>query len=45
VGGILVGVVQSLMSTLWPEGAFLMIYIAMAAIILLRPHGLLGKRG
>ncbi|KDP84377.1 branched-chain amino acid ABC transporter permease [Cupriavidus basilensis] len=43
VGGVLVGVVQSLMSTLWPEGAWLMIYVAMAAVLLLRPHGLLGR--
>jgi len=42
-GGLLVGVVQGVMSTLWPEGAFLMIYVAMAAVLLLRPHGLLGR--
>jgi branched-chain amino acid transport system permease protein len=45
VGGLLIGVVQSLMSTLWPEGARLMIYVAMGAILLLRPHGLLGRQG
>ncbi len=45
VGGLLIGVVQSVMSTLWPEGARLMIYIAMAAVLLLRPHGLLGRKG
>ena len=45
VGGLLIGIVQSLMSTLWPPGASLMIYIAMAAVLLLRPHGLLGRRG
>jgi len=44
VGGILIGVVQSVMSTLWGEGARLMIYVAMAAVLLLRPHGLLGRR-
>ena len=44
VGGLLIGVVQSLMSTLWPEGANLMIYVAMAAVLLLRPHGLLGRK-
>ncbi len=43
VGGLLIGIVQSLMSTLWPEGARLMIYVAMAAVLLLRPHGLLGR--
>lgn len=44
-GGLLVGVVQSLMSTIWPEGAHLMIYIAMAAVMLLRPNGLFGRSG
>jgi len=43
VGGLLVGIVQSLMSTLWPQGAQLMIYVAMAAALLLRPNGLLGR--
>ena len=45
VGGLLIGIVQSVMSTVWPEGARLMIYIAMAAVLLLRPHGLLGRKG
>jgi len=40
-----VGIVQSLMSTIWPEGAHLMIYIAMAAVMLLRPNGLFGRSG
>jgi len=43
VGGLLIGIVQSLMSTIWPP-ASLMIYIAMAAVLLLRPHGLLGRK-
>ena len=43
VGGLLIGIIQSLMSTIWPEGARLMIYVAMAAVLLLRPHGLLGR--
>ena len=43
-GGLLIGVVQSVMSTVWPEGARLMIYIAMAAVLLLLPHGLLGRK-
>lgn len=42
-GGLLIGIVQSVMSSLWPEGARLMIYVAMAAVLLLRPHGLLGR--
>jgi branched-chain amino acid transport system permease protein len=43
VGGLLVGLVQSLMTTLWPQGASLMIYGAMAFVILLRPYGLFGR--
>lgn len=43
VGGLLIGVVQSVMSSLWPEGARLMIYVTMAVVLLLRPHGLLGR--
>lgn len=43
VGGILVGLVQSLMSTIWPQGASLMIYGSMALVILLRPYGLFGR--
>jgi branched-chain amino acid transport system permease protein len=43
VGGILIGLVQSIMSTLWPEGAQLMIYAAMALVIIVRPTGLLGR--
>lgn len=43
VGGLLVGIVQSMMSTVWPSGANLMIYVAMALILLLRPNGLLGR--
>ena len=45
VGGLLIGIVQSVMCTLWPEGARLMIYVAMAAVLLLLPHGLLGRKG
>jgi len=43
VGGLLVGIVQSMMSTLWPPGANLMIYVAMAVVLLLRPNGLMGR--
>ncbi|NYT37147.1 branched-chain amino acid ABC transporter permease [Allopusillimonas soli] len=43
IGGLLVGIVQSIMSTLWPQGASLMIYIAMALVLLLRPDGLMGR--
>jgi len=43
VGGLLVGLVQSIMSSLWPQGASLMIYGSMALVILLRPYGLFGR--
>lgn len=42
-GGLLVGIVQSMMSTIWPPGANLMIYVAMALVLLFRPNGLLGR--
>jgi branched-chain amino acid transport system permease protein len=43
VASLILGVIQSVMSTAWPEGASLMLYVAMAAIILIRPRGLFGK--
>ena len=43
VGGMLIGVVQSVMTVFWAAGASIMIYVAMALVILLRPHGLLGR--
>ncbi|GGC46092.1 branched-chain amino acid ABC transporter permease [Chelatococcus reniformis] len=43
VGGLLIGLVQSIMSTLWPEAAQLMIYAAMALVLLVRPAGLFGR--
>lgn len=43
VGGLLIGVVQSVMSTLWPPAANVMIYLAMLLVLLVRPHGLMGR--
>jgi len=43
LGGLLIGVVQSVMSSVWPEGARLMIYGAMALVLLARPAGLMGR--
>lgn len=43
VGGLLIGIVQSVMSSVWSEGANLMIFVAMALVILLLPRGLLGR--
>ena len=41
--GILVGIVQSVMTTIWPSGANMMIYFAMAALVVMRPRGLFGR--
>lgn len=43
VGGLLVGIAQSMMSSIWPEGAQLIIYTIMAAVIIARPYGLFGR--
>lgn len=42
-GALVIGVLQSLMSSIWPEGARLIIFTAMAAIIIMRPYGLFGR--
>jgi branched-chain amino acid transport system permease protein len=41
--GLVVGIAQSLMATLWPEGARLVIYLGMAGIIVAMPRGLFGR--
>lgn len=43
VGGLLIGVTQSMMSSIWPEGARLAIFLVMAATLLLLPKGLFGR--
>jgi branched-chain amino acid transport system permease protein len=43
IGSILVGVVQSVMSSVWSEGANIMIYVAMGLVILFWPRGLFGR--
>ena len=43
VGGLIIGVTQSMMSAIWPEGARLTIFLVMAAIVLVRPKGLFGR--
>lgn len=43
IAGILIGVIQSVMSTLWPEGSQLMIYVAMTLILIAAPRGLMGR--
>jgi branched-chain amino acid transport system permease protein len=43
LGGLLVGIMQSVLSTAWPEAARPVIYVCMAAILLVRPYGLFGR--
>ena len=44
LGGLLVGVVESMMILIWPQGSMISIFAAMALVILIRPKGLLGYR-
>ena len=44
LGGLLVGVVQSLMTAMWAPGADIVVFAAMALVLLVQPQGLLGKR-
>lgn len=44
VGGLIVGVVESMMSLFWPQGTMICIFAAMALVILIKPKGLLGLR-
>lgn len=43
VGGLLIGITQSMMSAIWPEGARLTIFILMAVVLLIMPKGLFGR--
>lgn len=43
IGGLIIGVTQSMMSAVWPEGARLTIFLVMALILLIRPRGLFGR--
>ncbi|CEJ10220.1 High-affinity branched-chain amino acid transport system permease protein LivH [bacterium YEK0313] len=44
VAGVLVGIVQSLMTVIAPSASTVVIYVAMIAILLIRPQGLFGER-
>ena len=43
VGGILIGLIDSLGTVLFPDFAMFMIYLAMIIVLLIRPSGLLGR--
>ena len=45
VAGLLVGVVVSMTSLFWPNLADLAMFALMAAVLLVRPQGLFGKKG
>jgi len=44
LAGLLVGVVQSLMTAIWPPGADASVFVLMTLGIIARPQGLLGQR-
>ena len=44
VAGLLVGVVTGLSVQFWPEASAASMYVLMAAVLLVRPRGLLGER-
>ena len=44
VAGVLVGLAQSLVALVWPEASVAVIFAVMAAVLLVRPHGLFGIR-
>ncbi len=43
IGGLIIGLAQSLTSLVWPIGTNIVMFFLMAAILLLRPRGLLGR--
>lgn len=45
VGGLIIGVVQSLAVMFWPPATFVAGYVVLAVVLLLRPRGLLGVEG
>jgi len=44
LGGLIVGLVESMMVLFWPPGTMIAIFAAMALVILIKPRGLLGFR-
>lgn len=45
VAGLMVGIVVSMTSLFWPSLADLSMFVLMAAVLLVRPQGLFGKKG
>ncbi len=44
LGGLIVGVAQSLVGLFWPSASIIIIFIVMSAILLIKPRGLFGVR-
>jgi branched-chain amino acid transport system permease protein len=44
LGGLIIGIVESMMILFWPQGTMISIFATMALVILIRPKGLLGLR-
>jgi branched-chain amino acid transport system permease protein len=45
LGGLLIGVAAALTTVFYPAASEAVIYVIMAAVLLLRPHGLFGEEG
>jgi branched-chain amino acid transport system permease protein len=45
LGGLLIGVAAALTTVFYPAGSEAVIYVIMAIVLLLRPHGLMGEEG
>jgi branched-chain amino acid transport system permease protein len=45
VGGLLIGIISSLMALVWPPAVDLTGYVIMGIILLVRPRGLFGVEG
>jgi branched-chain amino acid transport system permease protein len=44
IAGLVIGIAQSMIMLVWPVASIVTIFVIMAAILLLRPQGLLGTR-
>jgi branched-chain amino acid transport system permease protein len=44
LGGLIVGIVESMMALVWPQGGMISIFAAMALVILVKPTGLMGLK-
>lgn len=45
LGGVVIGVAAGLVTVVFPSASEAVIYVMMAAVLLVRPHGLLGEAG